>query len=182
MFSFYKALFKNPRSVGAISPSAKPLARAMAACVPKSHSGFVVEIGAGTGAVTKAMLERGIPPQKIIIVEHSEFLAELLVHRFPEVNVIHGNAIHLVKLLGAYNERIGTIISSLPLLILHEETKRRIIDQINAVLKKDGYYIQYTYWYTKSAFESLERYTKIHTQRIWLNLPPARVDVFKVID
>ena len=72
--SFLKALIHNPGATGAILPSSKYLANAMAAYIPLVENSFVVELGAGTGSITKAMLDRGIAAKRIIAIDFKEDL------------------------------------------------------------------------------------------------------------
>ena len=179
MFSFYKALFKNPRAVGAVSPSSKRLATAIAAHIPSPHTGLVIELGGGTGVITKAILDRGINEQQIIVIENNEHLAKKLLKRFPNVNTIHGSAAHLSDLLGERTHQVQTIVSGLPLLALPKNTTQEILQQIDTVLKPGGYYIQFTYGLQKGVLENNPHYEKVTSTRVWLNAPPARIDVFK---
>lgn len=181
MWSFYKTLFKDPRTVGSIFPSSPFLARAIAAFIAKNTRGFIVELGPGTGVVTKQILKCGIPAKQMVLIEHSTSLAKALSNKFPEIETIHGNATHLVDLLGERKSEVAVIVSSLPFLTLPEETTQKIIDQIEKTLKPGGYYIQYTYGTRHSRFDEKKTFVKIASRRVWLNLPPARVDVFKAI-
>ena len=179
MFSFYKALFKNPRAVGAVSPSSKRLARTIADFIPSSQAGLIVELGGGTGVITKAILNRGITEQQIIVIENSEDLANKLLRRFPNVKIIHGNAENLVDLIGEQINDVHTIVSGLPLLLLPKNITQQILEQIDKVLESGGVYIQFTYGLQKGVLEKNLKYEKIASKRIWLNIPPARIDVFK---
>lgn len=182
MWSFYKALFKSPRAVGAAFPSSLFLARAIASYIPQNHSGLIVELGAGTGVVTQQILKRGIDPKQLILIEHSEYLASKLRQRFPAVKTIHGNATKLVELLGNKHHNVATIVSSLPLLSLPKPVTAKIIEQIDHIIKAHGTYIQYTFGPQKSVFEKMDRYIKTASHQVWLNIPPARIDVFTVND
>lgn len=181
MRSFYKAFFKNPRAIGSITPSSPWLSRGVAAMVPHSE-GYILEIGAGTGAITKALLRRGIAHHRLIIIESSKILVEALKSKFPLINILHGDAKDLSVLLGHLSKNIDVIVSSLPLLILPEATKNKIIYEIEKILKPRNYYIQYTHGFAPSIFESKVRFKKVKSKNIWLNLPPARIDAFKIED
>ncbi len=181
MWSFYKALLKNPRSIGSVLPSSKALARKIAAYAPVSSEDYVLELGAGTGVITKALLQHGIAHHRIIIVENSEDLAQILREHFPQIKVIQGNAKDLFNLVDGEKNKINAIVSSLPLLVLRPEERDRIIEQIAKILNPGAYYIQYTYGIKKSVFEKIPRFKKIATTRVWWNIPPARIDVFRVI-
>lgn len=179
MWSFYKALFKSPRAIGAVFPSSKFLARVIASYVPKDQTGLVVELGAGTGVVTQQILKCGVDPKRLILIEHSEYLASLLKKRFPEVKTIQGSATNLVGLLGKHQD-ISTVVSSLPLLSLPKHVVETIVTQIDQIIKAPSVYIQYTFGPQKGTFEKMDCYIKIATRRVWLNFPPARVDVFTI--
>ena len=87
LVTFGSELLNNPRPVGSAVPSSRFLARRMAGLIPRSPRGYVVELGAGTGAITAALLARGIPPERILSVERSETMVKLLKRRFPFLNV-----------------------------------------------------------------------------------------------
>jgi len=183
MLSFYKELFKNPKAVGAICPSSKRLARAMAACIPASQqeAGLIVEFGGGTGVFTQALLDRGIPEQQIIVIENSKYLSDTLSQRFPKVEIIHGSAENLDDLIDGKINDISTILSSLPLLSLSEKVRRGIFLQTDKALKNGGHFINITYRST-GILDQNPTYKKVHSKRVLLNIPPSRIDVYKKIN
>lgn len=177
--SFFKAIITNPRAMGTIWPSSKELANEMAEHVPKTTEGWVIELGPGTGAVTEALLEQDIDPKRLIAVEHLPSFANELRTRFPEIQVIEGSAVNLNTLLAHLTfKSIDAVVSSLPLLSLPKDTRKKILYEIDQLLSKGGNFIQYTYSYKEIKLDALKNYQKIFSKRIWLNLPPARVDVF----
>ncbi len=179
MWSFYKALFKKPRIVGAVAPSSRHLAKAIAEFVPIVDQSLIVELGPGTGVITKALLERKIPAQRIISIETFAEMAEELKQQFPSINVIQGDAMHLQQLLSEYSLPVSTIVSSIPMQALPDEVAHEIADQIDLVLGKQGRYIQYTYGPKKSPFHKFKEYHIVAQKRVWLNIPPARIDVYE---
>ncbi|MCD6039692.1 MAG: ribosomal adenine dimethylase [Gammaproteobacteria bacterium] len=178
MYSFLKALLHNPRETGAIFPSSRFLAKEMAAHVLQNQEGVVVELGAGTGVVTKALLQSGIQPQNIIVVESSKSMVKKLQRCFPTIQIIEGDAAELTTLLAHEKREIHTILSSLPLRSLPKATTQSILKQINTLLSSRGRYIQFTYSFTQDQFFSPPHFQHIVSKRIWMNLPPARVDVW----
>ncbi len=178
MYSFLKALAHNPRATGAIFPSSPFLAKEMVSHIVQNHEDIVVELGAGTGAVTKALLQSGIDPNTIVAIESSSDLVKKLRHRFPAVQVIEGNAADLALLLATEKREVHTIISSLPLRSLPKPVTQSILNQIDSVLSKQGRYIQFTYSFTQDSSFALANFKHILSKRIWMNLPPARVDVW----
>ncbi|MHB8564056.1 MAG: hypothetical protein ACYDDA_08960, partial [Acidiferrobacteraceae bacterium] len=81
---FVKVLCSRPQTIGAPCPSSRRLANYMAAQAIASAKGTVVELGAGTGVVTQALLDRGLAAEKLIVVEQSPILAGHLRARFPQ--------------------------------------------------------------------------------------------------
>src|SRR5215207_8736368 len=92
---FARELISQPAAVGAVWPSSSQLAKGMAACVPADGKGSIVELGGGTGAVTQALLERGIAPERLLVVERSPAFVQHLRARFPSVKVVEGDATKL---------------------------------------------------------------------------------------
>src|SRR4029078_2681634 len=105
----------KPFSMGAVTPSGKMLARAMARCVDPDTTGPVIELGSGTGAVTKALVARGIDPSRRVLVEFNPSFLHLLRPRYPEATVIQGDAYRIEHLLGGLlKEPAAAVVSGLP--------------------------------------------------------------------
>ncbi len=180
---FSRELLANPGATGALCPSSPRLGRRMASFIPKNYRGLVVELGAGTGAVTHALLARGIPPQKLLSIERSEKLAAHLQNRFPELNIIQGDAAELHNLIrqtaGESNGRIDYIVSSLPFRSLPDDICQKIARQISHALGDTGRLIQFTYDLRPKNFIHFRRFIRMRTAIIWANIPPARIDLFQ---
>jgi len=176
--AFMQALLRDPRAMGACSPSSKSLATVMAAQVPLPSKGLVVELGGGTGSVTKALLCRGVPASQLRVIENNPVLARLLAERFPRVTVIQGDAAQLSRLLPESRPHVHCIVSSLPLLSLPAPLVARIIGQIGLLLNRHGTLIQFTYRIGGGASPLAAAFEPIRSQTIFLNLPPAKVEVF----
>lgn len=175
---FTKALWSGPHAVGAACPSSRRLADCMARQALTSNKGYIVELGAGTGVVTAALLARGLAPERLIVVERSSLLAAHLRTRFPHVLVLEGDAAQLATLLGARANRVSTVVSSLPLKSLPKMTVDQIGNELDAILPKGATFIQFTYSLRCRAVDWAYDLTCLHSQTIWRNLPPARVNVF----
>ena len=175
---FTKALCSGPQAVGAACPSSRHLADYMASQAMASRNGYIVELGAGTGVVTAALLARGLPPERLIVVEKSPLLAEHLRERFPEVTVLEGDAAQLATLLGWRAKRVSTVVSSLPLKSLPKMTVDRIGSELDAILPKGATFIQFTYSLRCRAIDWAQDVTCLHSHTVWRNVPPARVNVF----
>ena len=99
----------------------------MARWLPRNPESFVLELGPGTGAVTAALLKRGLREDRLVAIEHNPTLAKLLRKRFPLAQIITGDAWHmdgLLRDLGEPVESVGAVISSLPLLNFPKEQSR----------------------------------------------------------
>lgn len=177
---FFRESLAHPLTIGAAFPSSKKLAQAMAAQVPTSTQGFIVELGAGTGVVTEALLERGISPERIIVIERSANLAQHLRNRFPAMRIIEGDASHLAELLDTAKDRVAVIVSSLPMRSLPKTILSAIHAQLENVLQPGGLLIQYAYFTPgKRPLQLPEHFKPVHTHFVWENLPPARLYVFQ---
>ncbi|WP_374655282.1 class I SAM-dependent methyltransferase [Dongia sp.] len=148
----------------------------MARQIPHGAQGFVVELGGGTGAVTRAILASGIPPEQLVVVERDPMLHKHLVERFPGVRILLGDALHLPSLLKRHGVvPVAAIVSSLPLLSLKKSIQLRIGAQAFAVLEPGAPFIQFTY----GLFSPLPRnrlgIVGEVEERVLQNLPPASV-------
>jgi phosphatidylethanolamine/phosphatidyl-N-methylethanolamine N-methyltransferase len=114
---FLKTLIAAPRLTGAVAPSGRALARAMAAAIGSPTQGLVVELGPGTGPVTQSLIETGVPPERLVLVEYDPGFCRILEGRFGGVRVIQGDAYDLSRTLASFaGQPIAAIVSSLPLL------------------------------------------------------------------
>ncbi len=178
---FYKNLFKNFRNIGACAPSTQYLAAAIAHSLPENFQGMLLELGVGTGNITRGLLKRKIAQKNIIGIESSIDFIQFLRPIYPGVTFIHGDAKDLSKLIKHVDVPIAAIVSSLPLRAMKKDSLSKIINQIDLVLMPGGYYIQYTYFMKKNPIATQSGYRHVKSRYVWANFPPARVDVFKKI-
>ena len=176
---FTRAILANPRAVGAACPSSPRLARAIADQVPLPCTGLILELGAGTGSVTAALLRRGVPPEQLVVIEMDKLMARHLKSRFSEVAVIQGNAIKFCQLCNRYGRQVTTVISSLPLLSLPNSVVNAFGLEIQKMLKDEGVLIQYTYRINKAPSPLATYMERVATKAVWGNFPPARVEIFR---
>jgi phosphatidylethanolamine/phosphatidyl-N-methylethanolamine N-methyltransferase len=170
---------RSPFEIGAVAASSGPLARAMARQVKPSRPGLVVELGAGTGAITEALLDAGIAPERLVIVERHPRLHDLLQQRFPAATVIQGDAAHLRELLAARGLRgVRAVVSGLPLLAMGEAQQKAIVGAAIQVLSPGGRLVQFSYGPACPIPQKLRRELGVRARSVanvlW-NLPPARV-------
>ncbi len=181
---FVGAWLRRPREVGAVVPSGRVLCERMAAEVDPAR-GLVVELGAGTGSVTGALLRSGVPSARLIPVEKDEALARALKRRYPRLRVLHGDATRLRALLRQHDIAApATIVSSLPLLSLRVWQRLRVLKEIAALLPTDGLLVQFTYSPRPPIDPSLARALGLEgrrARRVLKNLPPASVWVYRKV-
>jgi phosphatidylethanolamine/phosphatidyl-N-methylethanolamine N-methyltransferase len=170
----------NPLMVGAVSPSGKALARAMARQVPLAGDWPVLELGPGTGPVTAALIERGVAPERIVAVEYSPDFCSLLVERFRGLNVVEGDAYDLdlslpPGLAGPY----AAVVSSLPLLNREAEARVALIEQALARTLPGGGLTQFSYGFGPPVKALAGRFRVERTQFVFANVPPAQVWLYR---
>jgi phosphatidylethanolamine/phosphatidyl-N-methylethanolamine N-methyltransferase len=179
-FIFVRSLILNPRAMGALAPSSPKLSQLMASLVDPTNSS-VLEIGAGTGAVTRALLARNVRPDHLIIIERDPSLAAFLRHEFPGVRVRCGEAVHLSRILSDESiRRVDTVVSSLPLRNLPRVDRIKTVRAMVNALAHKGQLIQYTYFAGCPIPSSRLGLEAERLGRVWLNLPPASVWRFTV--
>lgn len=172
----FKLWLKNPRSIGAVAVSGPELAAAMARQIPKNITGYVIELGGGTGSVTRAILASGVSSEKLIVIERDPMLHKHLVERFPGVKVLLGDALHLPSLLKRHHlAPVSAIVSSLPLLSLKKSIQLRIGAQAFTVLPPGAPFIQFTYGLFSPLPRSRLGIVGEVEERVLQNLPPASV-------
>ena len=179
---FLQEWFANPQRTGSVAPSSPQLAAAMARWLPSNSESFVLELGPGTGAVTDALMKRGLREDRLVAIEHNPKMARLLREKFPRAQIITGDAWHLDHLLRSRREPIesvGAVISSLPLLNFPQEEAEALTQKIRAVLEPHGNWVQYSYHLGKKQVRGASSFKLRASKIVWLNFPPARVSVFQ---
>lgn len=179
---FLSAWLNNPLQTGAVLPSGQALARALAAQVDPAAAG-VVELGAGTGAVTAALLERGVAPERLLLVERSPLLHAEIQRRFAGLRAVLGDAARLRRLL----QQAGfgppdAVVSSLPLLSMPPRTRLRVLSEIAAMLPPGGTLVQFTYGPRPPLAPALAQGLGLageRVARVLANVPPAAVWVYR---
>jgi phosphatidylethanolamine/phosphatidyl-N-methylethanolamine N-methyltransferase len=173
---FLRSMLDNPLRVGAVAPSSGALARLIARHVRLRSGEAILEVGAGTGSVTTALLEIGVPRDALTVIELDPRLHAYLQNRFPGVTVLRGNAADARELLPPHRVgRISTVVSSLPLWPMKFATQAAIVGAVFDVLAPGGAMLQYTYAPGKPVPASRLGLKAECAGRIWWNLPPASV-------
>jgi len=176
--SFISSFLKNPKEIGAIVPSSPLLGKAMASFIPDKKSVFVVELGPGTGPITKAMLKGPLSEENLFCLEQCAEMVSHLRNRFPAVNVVEGDACEMSELLGDKSGKVDCVVSSLPLKSIPDEIVDQIIEQISLCLSPQGVVVQFTYDLRPWRSPLLKRFDRVKSKMVLGNIPPARVDMF----
>ena len=172
---FLKRWLANPLQMGSVIPSSPALCRRIAALAACGPDEVVVELGAGTGVISRALLDAGLPPERLVVVEIVRDMADHLRSALPGVNVIQGDAFELAKALPArLHGKVGTAICGIPLVMLPLAQQRRFVAAVEGVAPGKGFLL-YTYCITSPLpYRKLGLTAK---REAWtpLNLPPASV-------
>ncbi len=177
---FIRTWMEKPISTGAVMPSSRALARAMARYVDPNSSGPVIELGPGTGPVTEALVRHGVDPARLVLVEFNPDFCRLLRTRYPAATVVQGDAYRLRRLLATYvDEPAAAVVSGLPLVTKPLRTRLRLISDAMSLLAEGAPFVQFTYAMLPPIPKELSGIRAEASELIWMNLPPARVWVYR---
>ena len=177
---FIRSWIEKPLSTGAVMPSSKALARTMARYVDPASTGPVIELGPGTGPVTEALVQHGVDPKRLILVEFNPDFCRLLRTRYPAATVVQVDAYRLRRLLETYVKApAAAIVSGLPLVTKPVRTRLRLISDAMALLAPGAPFVQFTYAMVTPIPKALSGITAQASELIWMNVPPARVWVYR---
>ena len=177
---FLRSWIEKPLHVGAVMPSGRLLARTMAQYVDIHARGPVVELGPGTGAITSALIEHGIEQRRLVLVEYNPGFCALLRDRYPQAKVVQGDAYTLRDTLwNVLSVPATAIVSGLPLVTKPMPTRLRLVRDAFAALAPGAPFVQFTYSVVPPIPKSLPGVSAEASERIWMNLPPARVWVYR---
>ncbi len=177
---FFKGMMQGPKSVGAIVPTSSITARKMAS-VANPQSGLpVLELGPGTGVITKAILARGVKPENLVSVEYSEDFYDHLTQDFPGVNFIHGDAFDLPNTLGKFaDQTFDCVISAVPLLSFPMPSRIKLLEDLLDRLPPGRPVVQITYGPVSPILAQPDRYQIQHFDFIVRNIPPAQLWIYR---
>jgi phosphatidylethanolamine/phosphatidyl-N-methylethanolamine N-methyltransferase len=177
---FIRSWLEKPLSTGAVMPSGRALARTMASYVDPRGQGPVIELGPGTGPVTEALVANGVDPARLVLVEFNPTFCRLLRSRFPEATVVQGDAYSLRRLLGGLlRQPADAVVSGLPLVTKPLKTRLRLLLDAFNVMTQGAPFVQFTYAVVPPIPKVLAGMKAEPSELIWLNLPPARVWVYR---
>jgi phosphatidylethanolamine/phosphatidyl-N-methylethanolamine N-methyltransferase len=178
---FIRSWLEKPLETGAVAPSGKVLARTMARYVDPHVTGPVIELGPGTGPVTEALVAQGVDPARLVLVEYNPMFCRLLHSRYPAATIVHGDAYGLKRALGKViaPHTAAAVVSGLPIVTKAVRTRLRLINEALGFLSPGAPFIQFTYAVVPPLPRVVAGMRAEASERIWLNLPPARVWIYR---
>jgi len=177
---FLRSWIEKPLRMGAVMPSGKVLARTMAQYVDVNSTAPVVELGPGTGAITTALIEHGIDQKRLVLVEFNPGFCALLRDRYPQATVVQGDAYALRDSLGdVLSAPASAVVSGLPLVTQPMLKRLKLVRDAFLALAPGAPFVQFTYSVAPPIPKSLPGVSTEASERIWMNLPPARVWVYR---
>ncbi|WP_112834652.1 MULTISPECIES: phospholipid N-methyltransferase PmtA [unclassified Rhizobium] len=177
---FFKGWRSNMKAVGSIVPTSGITARRMASVV-NPHSGLpVLELGPGTGVITKAILQKGVQPENLVSIEFSTDFYQHLVKTYPDVDFINGDAFDLDKTLGPRrDQQFDSVISAVPLLNFPMHMRVSLIDDLLSRIPVGRPVIQISYGPLSPVVAMPDRYQISHYDFVVRNIPPAQLWVYR---
>ncbi|MGY3694252.1 MULTISPECIES: rRNA adenine N-6-methyltransferase family protein [unclassified Bradyrhizobium] len=177
---FLRSWIEKPLHMGAVMPSGRLLARTMAQYVDPESEGPVVELGPGTGAITNALIEHGVDQKRLVLVEYNPGFCALLRERYPQAKVVQGDAYRLRDTLwDVMKSPASAVVSGLPLVTKPMLTRLKLVRDAFLALAPGAPFVQFTYSVAPPIPKSLPGVSTEASERIWMNLPPARVWVYR---
>lgn len=176
---FFRGWVDKPRSVGSIVPTSAVTARRMASVIDTESGLPVLELGPGTGCITRAILARGVAPANLWSVEYSREFVGHLRGAFPGVNFVQGDAFALDETLAEAPRLFDCAISGLPLLNFPVEQRIRFVNAVLDRLPAGRPLIQFTYGPLSPVPTRKGDYTIEHFDFIIRNIPPAQLWIYR---
>lgn len=177
---FFKGWIDKPKAVGSIVPTSSVTARRMASIVNLDSGLPVLEVGPGTGVITRAILKRGVKPENLYAVEYSSDFVRHLRRLYPGVNVIEGDGFDLDKTLGDRKAMVfDNIVSGVPLLNFPVAKRVAYIEQLLSRIPHGRPIVQLTYGPKSPVPPGLGDYTVEHFHFIIRNIPPTQLWIYR---
>jgi phospholipid N-methyltransferase len=184
LWLFFRQWLSRPLTTAAFSPSSRFLNRRMVQAIPPGAR-RVIELGAGTGALTRTLIEHGIAVDDLLAIEFNPSLHRYLSRRFPRLAVVRGDARAMDRLpeVVAFARRspVQAVVSGLGLLSMSREAQYSILSSAFELMPGDGSFVQFTYGPLTPVAGEVMRWLGLRARRhgfTLCNLPPASVYVF----
>ncbi|MEM9048975.1 MAG: hypothetical protein AAGC92_09665 [Pseudomonadota bacterium] len=175
---FLAQLLLRPNRIVALAPSSLQLSRMMARELTP-ETGSVIELGSGTGKITREILARGVPEDRIAMFEINAAFTDVLATAFPKAHLCQISAARCDE---APIEDVGATVSGLPLLSMPTKLQRAIVGGAFRKMRPGGIFVQFTYGYRPPIDKPIREELGLSwtvSRKVWWNLPPARVYTFR---
>ncbi len=177
---FFKGWIDKPKAVGSIIPTSSVTARRMASIVDTTSGLPVLEVGPGTGVITKAILRHGVRPENLYTVEYSHDFVTHLRRNYPGVNVIEGDGFDLDTTLGDKRDVLfDSVVSGVPLLNFPVQQRLAYIDNLLKRIPHGRPVVQLTYGPKSPIPPGLGDYTVEHFHFVLRNIPPTQLWIYR---
>ncbi len=174
-FLFFRTWATSPIKIGSVTPTGRALAGVMVKFARPDPAGYTLETGPGTGVVTQALLEAGIPAERIVSVEYDKDFCKLLKRRFPGVHVIRGDALDLGETLGEFRDvKFSAALSGIPLLNLPKKKRAPYLEGLLDHLVPGGVVSQLSYSFVPPQEAIPGRLAVDKSKWVTFNFPPGR--------
>jgi phosphatidylethanolamine/phosphatidyl-N-methylethanolamine N-methyltransferase len=176
---FIKGWIARPKSVGAIMPTSARTAAKMASVIDATSGLPVLELGPGTGVITKAILARGIAPENLVSIEYSPEFCEHLRAKFPGVHFINGDAFNIHKTLSVIpSPHFDSVVSGIPLLNFPMHVRVKLIEDLLDLLPRGRPVVQFSYGPVSPVVAKPDSYKIQHFDFVMRNIPPAQIWIY----
>ena len=173
---FFGLWLQKPLQIAAVTPSSKRFACVMAELVDLSRPGPVLELGAGTGSLTRGLLQAGCPAERLIALEREPRLVAALRRSFPGISTIVGDAAMLPEHLARNGvDRLCAVVSSLPIKWFSAAEQRQVVAPCLARLGPGGRFLQMTNAFTSPVATGPLGIAGERVAHVWRNLPPSQI-------
>lgn len=179
---FFGLWLQKPLQIAAVAPSSQRFACVMADLVDLHRPGPVLELGAGTGSLTRGLLRAGCPAERLIAMEREPRLAAALQRSFPGIATIVGDA----TALGEHFSRLGidqlcAVVSSLPIKWFSVAEQRQVVEPCLARLGPGGCFLQMTNAFSSPIAMRPLGIAGRRVARVWRNLPPSQIWAYSTL-
>jgi phosphatidylethanolamine/phosphatidyl-N-methylethanolamine N-methyltransferase len=177
---FIRGMMAQPKTVGAIMPTSARMAAKMASIIDTGSGLPVLELGPGTGVITKAILDKGVKPENLVSIEYSTQFYQHLTGKFPDVHFINGDAFNIADTLKAYRGRkFDCVISGIPLLNFPMHQRVSLIESLLDLMAPGRPVVQFSYGPKSPVAKRPDSYKVEHFDFIVRNIPPAQIWHYK---
>ena len=180
---FFGLWLQKPLQIAAVTPSSARLASVMAQLVDFGRPGPVLELGAGTGSLTRGLLRAGCPADRLIALEREPKLADTLRRGFPGIATIAGDATALADYFAQNGiDRLCAVVSSLPIKWFPVAAQREVVEPCLARLGSGGRFLQMTNAFASPIAIGPLGIAGRRVAYVWRNLPPAQIWAYATRD